>query len=515
MKRAISKFFVYKKICLATVIIAAIAMMATFYFLSQPSKVQKPMNVILVSVDSLRADHMSLYGYDRKTTPNIDAWANDATVFENYFSTSYLTPISEASVHTGKYPFSSGVINFQSRIPTTTPTIASVLKQNGWKTAAFGSSPEFLSFDAGNSLSPSFDIYEMTKTGLENYNGRGVDPVSKSLPWIKQVSKDDAPFFLWLPLGLVHWPYGQDEPNHFSDPNYAGYFENLSKQNVWNAFGFLYKFRTHTFDRNSGMITYDRTLGQKDIDYVTARYDDGIVHADRQINMLFDYLKRSKLDKNTIIILQSEHGEGFGERGYILHYDIHDEQVHTPLIIKAPNLAAGKIKSLISGVDVFPTLLGLLHLPLPPVDGENFVPFLSGSSTLPREEVYITRTSLWERVLSPGRYPQLAGFLQADNEEHFHDTAIRTSRWKLIHRLSRTAMQRWGWLNNFTETPIDYPEYELYDIRRDPLEQSDLYYDQRANPEVKRLLELLDKKEHSWVVSRPENTTVEQIQPYF
>lgn len=104
---------------------------------------------------------------------------------------------------------------------------------------------------------------------------------------------------------------------------------------------------------------------QEDLDYVVGRYDDGIRSTDEMLGGLFTYLEKSGLSKNTVVAIQSEHGEGLGERGYILHYDIYDEQTHTPLIIKIPELNLGRINDLASGVDVMPTLLEILNVQRP------------------------------------------------------------------------------------------------------------------------------------------------------
>lgn len=472
----------------------------------------QPMNIVMISIDSLRPDHMGLYGYKRNTTPNIDEWAKDAVVFKDHFSTSYLTPISEVSVHTGKYPFTTGVINFESGLASSTPTLGEILKNNGWQTAAFGSSAEFADYVAGRSLARGFDSYDHSHAGKDIYNGRGGNPIARSIPWVKDASKKNKPFFLWVTLGSVHWPYGQSEPNHFSSSTYDGYFKTASV-NTWALVDYVYKNQIFGRTERGGKLKPVAPLSQEDFDFLIGRYDDGIVMTDRRVGELLSYLKDSGLDKNTLVIIETEHGEGFNERGYVMHYDIFDEQVHTPLLIKAPNIPSKQVNALTSGVDLLPTILSILHLPETPTDGVSLMPLLSGSSTSVRNEVYLTRTSLWERIMND--YEGLADIAKVDDKEHFADVAIRTNEWKLIHRRAREALKRWGWHNNFANPPIIYTEYELYDLSRDPGETQNIYENSKQEPPIVALqAQLSDWEKGQFAKPQPE-TTIEEIQPYF
>lgn len=484
------------------------------YRIWKPKQIAGPLNVILISIDSLRPDHMGLYGYDRNTTPNIDTWAKDAAVFKNYYSTSFLTPISEVSVHTGKYPFTTGVVNFESELPTSTLTLAEILKKNGWQTAAFGSSAEFTGYLAGFSLSRGFDIYNISKAGTDPFNGRGNNATIPALSWVKNVAQSGKPFFLWLPLGSVHWPYGQTEQHHFSSSTYDGYFRDIS-HDTWNHVDYIYNNQFWGRTVRNEKLRSLFTLPKEDFEYIIGRYDDGIVMTDRRIGLLLDYLKSSGLDEHTVVILESEHGEGFNERGYIMHYDIYDEQVHTPLIIKAPKLKPQQITALTSGVDVLPTLLSILDLPKTETEGVNLLPYLLGKETNTREVVYLTRTSLWERVMASMQYEDMQGFLTADNKEHFADTGIRNTEWKLIHRRARGAMERWGWFNHFKEKPLNFPEYELYNITTDPGETKNIYEEEKTNPSVIYLEERLREWERKQFNLPLPPTTAEELQPYF
>ena len=291
--------------------------------------------------------------------------------------------------------------------------------------------------------------------------------------------------------------------------------------------GFAYRgvlYSTTTPVRSVGSV------GKEDIDYVNGRYDDGLVLTDRIVGELFDYIKKTGLADRTVVILQSEHGETLGERGYIAHYDIYDETVHTPLIIKMPALAGRRIETLTSGVDVLPTVLSLLRIPAPVVDGVDLSPFFTGAtSTQPRREVYLSRTPLWERLFSstfqgraiflPSSMPiestAWAQFVTADNKEHYYDTAIRTEKWKLIHRLARTALLKYSWWGWLTGKPVVLPEYELYDLANDPGETRNIYSAHAHDADIVALRAKLEDWEVKMRGATPGPTPVQEIQPYF
>jgi choline-sulfatase len=191
----------------------------------------QPLNIIVISLDSVRADHLDLFGYSRQTMPALSAWAKDsAFIFTNYFASSYLTPISEVSVQTGESPFTTGVVNFAATARPTVPFLAELLKEHGYDTAAFGSSPEYLINSALNAtFSRGFDTFDpypttipATKPGQSRVNGRTLSkPIDDAVSWLDGRKDSKAPFYLWLPLGSAHAPYFLGKPIHFTAPAYA------------------------------------------------------------------------------------------------------------------------------------------------------------------------------------------------------------------------------------------------------------------------------------------------------
>jgi len=440
-------------------------------------------------------------------------------VFDNYFSTSYLTPVSEVSVQTGKYPITSGVVNFESPLRGDIETLAEVLKTNGWQTGAFGSSLEFQYYPAMRaSFDRGFDVYSINSDLSLPWLGRGTLGVGDALAWTQTQISAGKPFFLWLTVGSAHWPYGEDEPHHFSDPAYAG---PLADANPYqgNSVSILFNKKYGTvfdgsiYDDQQQIVKNDASA---DIAYVRNRYDDGLVMTDRKLAPMLDLLERPDVASRTIVIIESEHGEDFGEHGYIAHYDILDTQTHVPLIVKIPGLSPRRLTELASGVDVMPTLLGALRISAPSsLDGANLLGYMTSTTAAdPNTEIFLTRTPLWERIISPF-VPSLAAFAQADNTEHNYDTGIRTQRWELIHRLSRGPQQKYSWWGLLTGKPVVLPEYELYDLTVDSGETHNVYSIHAKDADIAALRGKLGDWEKKMRMAMPAPSTNALIQPYF
>ncbi len=491
---------------LVALIALAVAISSLGAFLPGP---RGPLNIIVISIDSLRQDHMSLYGYERATTPFIDAWAHDAAVFENYYATSFLTPISEMSVQTGRYPFTNGVVNFGAPLAHGVPTLAEILKGQGYETAAFLSSPEFSSYPSLQSAaSRGFDTFEPATDATDRFHGRGIDVPQKAVDWLRIGRAKDEPFFLWLAIGTAHWPYGQDEPNHFSDPSYAGVMTK-TRFPGWPLYGSIYDGVWY-----GAAGEYAGEVVPEDFAYVRGRYDDGLVKTDRLLETLFAYLRKTGLDRTTVVVLQSEHGESLGERGYVAHYDIHDEEVHVPLIVKAPGVEASRIAAVASGVDIVPTVLDLANAAPVETDGVSLVPALE-SPVSPRTEAYMARIPLWEGVVGSPRIAEQIEGLPTGEVLRQYDTAVRGGPYKLIHRSARAYLRTHSWWSKLTGTPLRYPEYELYDINVDPGETRNLYPVMAEDSRIVALRDNLARWEAQMQTLFPTVSAPASLQPYF
>jgi len=280
----------------------------------------KDKNIILISLDTLRADHLSCYGYHRLTSPNIDKIAAEGTIFLNAASCSNWTLPSHMSMLTGFYPAETGYVPGNAISNTffadEVKTIALYLRAMNYKTAGFhngGYMSEFFGFDKG------FDLYKNTHKDIEHAMGQ-------VLKWLAE-NKENK-FFLFFHTYEVHAPY------------------------------------TNTYFL-SQLPSASASFKERSI----AKYDSDIHNADQQLERLFEWLKKNDLYENTVIIITSDHGEDFdyvmkeGDAG--LHgKSLYDSEVRIPLIIKGGDgfNAGKKITSQVSSVDILPTITGLVEM---------------------------------------------------------------------------------------------------------------------------------------------------------
>ncbi|MEK7134519.1 MAG: sulfatase [Patescibacteria group bacterium] len=459
-------------------------------------------NVILLSVDSLRADHVGVFGYKRDTTPNFDAFSREGALFLNYFSTSFLTPVSEMSVHTGLYPTSHGVTNFETVLPDNKMTVAEYLKSKNYETSAISSSPEFeINPALKKSFSRGFDKYQYY-IDTSNKHRQFFPQEKLSLEFDALAGKK---FFLWLAVGGVHWPYGDGFQNVYADKDYNGLFKNRGLD--WTTFQDIYK----GIDYASG-----KTLYNYDVQYVIDNYDNGVRAFDDFLGQLIDELKRRNLLEKTIVIIESEHGEGLHEHGYFAHYDVLDTQVHVPLLIFIPSVQTGqKILSFAGSVDVFPTLIELLGGVVPDgMQGKSLAPIMNGTEKDgARREVFIERNPLWEEAALEVMFPlKMRGINVVSGQ--YKDIAIRTPEWKYILRLSKERVEEISWWKALTGQPINIPEEEMYNLIDDPMETQNVA---DRYPEERRMLR---KKLEKWYeevsAGSPQKIElIKKIQPYF
>ena len=468
-------------------------------------------NLILLSVDSLRADHMSAYGYERQTTPNFDRLAEKGALFSNYYSTSFLTPVSEMSVHSGMYPSAHGVTNFDTVLSGNIETLAQFVKNNGYYTAAFISSPEF---EGNPALKQSFS------RGFIEYNRMDVDseqniisirefPNSSMISGSIEKLSAKNKFFWWIAVGGVHWPYGASWTNDiYSDRDYQGFFNGIKEEYglSWPVFKDIYK----------GILYPGKTeLTDQDIQYVRDLYDNGVRAFDDFLGVFINELKDRNLLENTIIVIQSEHGEDLHEHGYFAHYDILDTQTHTPLLIIFPGIEQGcVISSLASSVDILPTMLELIEQKsLSQIQGQNLLPYIIGANeNNSNSQVFMERNPLWEETTQVRPKVEEQGINVG--EDRHKDIAIRTPKWKYIWRMSAKQMEKISWWQIASGKKIDFPEAELYDLENDPFETRNVL-DKHPNEAA----DLRKRLEAWWADTSkksPKNVEIKSvIQPYF
>ena len=524
---------IYKKSYLLVLGILLIVIVAIFFIKTNNLSDGKRPNLILISVDSLRADHVSSYGYSRKTTPNIDNLAKEGMLFKNYISQAYLTPISEMAVHTGLYPSSSGVSGFDAVLPKNFFTLAQILKVSGYKTAAFGNSPEFVIYPAlKDNFDRGFDLYDIQLYREKLVNQKNI---------FNFLNKEkDKPFFLWLPLGSAHHKYGKF-PKKFGDLTYKESTNELGTnwfdKVLWIYNNVLYEFK----DENS---TKKANLNNKDIQYIIDRYDDDIFATDKWIGDFLAQLKNTGLDENTIVVVQSEHGEDFGEHGYIWHYDIFDTTLKTPLIIKNPtsNKKNLVIENQVQSIDLLPTILDFLNIAKPhQIEGSSLVLLAEGKKRKNNTDyIFVERTPLWERVmfqfddlikdekvlnqikessnlvkkaLTSYYKDETIDLIQGKPFFDQKDVALRTNNWKLIYRRSKDFQEKYSWWNVLSGSIKKMEDFELYNLKSDPAEQENVIekYPDVAKDLKQKINNFIKKQESKKII--PE--LKKPIQEYF
>lgn len=415
-------------------------------------------NLLLISVDSLRADHVGVLGYKRNTTPNFDSFAKKGILFKNYFPASYLTPISEMSLHSGMYPSGSKMNTFDVAMSDKYTTIAQILKIDGYKTFAGHSSPEFTENPAiKDSFNRGYDNYSLIDPIQVFVDIRKIPPIELFNKLLDRYSSSKNKFFGWITLGNVHWPFGEKAPNVFADPNYNGILKNQTLS--WSTFSNIY----------NGVFYPDKDpFTDLDRKYVIDMYDNGVKNADNFLGDIVAELEKRKLSDNTVIVISSEHGEDLGEHGYFAHYDVFDTQVHTPLLIVYPHAKIMTISSLISSTDVLPTILDVLGIGKPTqIQGKSVLPVICGDEQDDRDTVYIERSPLWEESIIASQLKVLNNIQVGSGNK---DIALRTFKWKYIKRYSKDAMDKFSWWGFITNKKITIPKEELYDIVNDPYE---------------------------------------------
>lgn len=339
-------------------------------------------NVILIGIDTLRADHLGCYGYSRSTSPNIDAFAEEAVLFKNCFSQAPITAPSFMSIFTSRFPAYHGIIDNISPLAggrayiadKRVPALAEVLRDNGYKTAAFtggGNLYPKLGFDRG------FDYY--------SHQARDFIDSDKCIPrdeiyyWLKEFRQKK--FFLFFHTYAVHNPWYTPKYywNRF-DSNYSG---KIRLNKIFTRPEKVRKLKTGP--RKSIYLAYmDLTDpgDSADMEYLKSIYDGAIQYADDFFGNLIFKLHDLNLDQRTIIIFTSDHGEEFGDHGQVGHRQLYNELLHVPLIAKIPGKPAAEINTIARSIDIFPTLLSALGIKINfSIQGVDL--FSSASGSLP------------------------------------------------------------------------------------------------------------------------------------
>lgn len=304
-------------------------------------RVEKP-DVVLIVIDTLRKDHLGCYGYERATSPNIDALADRSIVYDNAFSQAPWTLPSVAALLTSRYPSELGIQGFGKRIPDEEVFLQEILSAHGYATHGIVShdfvGPKW-GFDQG------FDSFQSFATGHRTLSSEAVTEAA-----LEKIDRaDDAPTFLFVHYFDPHFFYVEHEAYRFSgSPPDA--------ESEW-WFGPWRKLRTQA---NKGQLSEEKR------DYLVDRYDSEIAFTDEHIGRLLDRLETTGRLQDSIVILTADHGEEFLDHGGLSHTTtVFNELINVPLIVKFPGSDEVRRSSrYVAHVDLLPTLLDYIGIPL-------------------------------------------------------------------------------------------------------------------------------------------------------
>jgi arylsulfatase A-like enzyme/Tfp pilus assembly protein PilF len=354
------------------------------FLLASPAGAASRPNVVLITLDTTRADRMGFLGSNKGLTPNLDAVAKQGVVFTRAYSHVPLTTASHATLLAGTYPQFNHVNDFGVPLASSLPYLPDILKQSGYQTGAFVGS---VILDPLGGMSPGFDRgfdtydagFRLRPRGADRYKTierRADVVVSRALAWLAKHKA--GPFFLWVHLYDAHDPYDPPEP---------------------------YKTR-----------------------YKSAPYDGEIAYTDAAVGKLLSTLRVGGLYQNTLIAVAADHGEAFGEHGERTHgIFLYDETIHVPLLFKLPSsaFAASRIEARVGLIDVMPTILKEIGLPVPAdVQGDSLLQIIKTKSVSDRpayaETDYPRRAFGWSslRTLRSGKYL----YVQAPEKELYDQT---------------------------------------------------------------------------------------------
>jgi len=369
-------------------------------------------NIILVTFDALSARDMSVYGYDRPTTPFISRWAKTASVFTRAYAGSNITTPTTASLMTGKRVWTHRTFQVETAstpLKSNIENIALILKNYGYYNMAF------ISNDSANvkllGISESYDIAEPAIKLTRPYGFRYIDALLyrlfygkiKLYDWIfrgdfifskvrdilsrdfsvtqnppeivfnrflQHVKPEHAPFFAWIHLVPPHAPYLPPEP-------YMGMYDSSP---LLRGFDSQYRFR------GGGPKEY-ADAQQPMVDILKARYDEFITYSDKQFEEFMDRLNQRGLLENTVVVFSSDHGESF-DHNFMGHNGpyLFESLTHIPLIIREAGRGEGRIiEELTEQIDIPATVLDLVNIPVPSwMEGRSLVPLMRGQSLPPK-----------------------------------------------------------------------------------------------------------------------------------
>ena len=417
----------------------------------QEIKLEAP-NIVFINIDSLRADHMGVYGYNKNTTPFLDSLFKKGVIFKNAIAPAPFTFQDDAAIFSGIYPSQNNITDWVKIINKKIDLLPKILSYYGYNTAAFVSPSLYESFE----MNKSFDDYIMNPE-------KNIDEVKFSLS--NKLKQTESPFFVFWHIYDVHLPY-YSASEEFYPKEYKGSLLPISKyfakqnelmmptQKLWSN-----QTKDGLCDNfSNSLLTCERyvKITPEDKEYIIASYDTGVKYVDKQLYYFFDSIKNEPFFENTLFIISAEHGEDLGDHKLFFHGDIYNVNIHVPLVFIHPKLKPLEIKGAVSTVDIMPTIFSLMGIPKnEKAEGEDLSPLFNGENYK-------------ERPIFSERAP-------------FNEYSAIMGNWKYIMRdpLKLDPEEYNNKITPFMLTVLksdckESVKDELYDLSNDPYEQNNL-----------------------------------------
>jgi len=408
-------------------ILAALVVSVTFFAAPGCSPVRgNRANILLVTFETTRADHLSAYGYPRDTSPSFDRAASQGVLFEHHSTVSPRTNPSLAALFTSTYPHENGVRNLLLPLEPENRTLAEVLRAAGYATGAVQTHPRLVK---ASGLAQGFGDYDDDVAAHRLAD----QACAKAADWMRDASRGSRPWFLWIHLMDPHWTYEPPEPWRrryvADDPRTTVVYEELRARRL-----------------TIGPIIFQNTMPRDEVASYVGLYDAELRFTDDALGGLLRSLRELGLEGETLVVVTADHGESLGEHHYFFeHGDLGSEpEVHIPLLFRWPGtLPEGRrVASTVRSIDVAPTILDLAGLPAEPAfRGQTLRGYLDGTEAADRACFGETDMSFHEENFAR-EIPGVAG----------KSRWLRKGRFKLI----------------FVPHLAEPSEWRLFDLASDP-----------------------------------------------
>ena len=392
------------------------------------------MNVIFISMDTLRADHLGCLGHERNLTPNLDRIASEGALFTNAFASDIPTQPSHTAIFTGQFGVNTGIVSHfhpPARLDADISWLPSIFQKSAYATGA---------------VDHLFAMKDWFMRGYTDYMpppGRSRSPgsviVDIGTQWLDEHHKEE--FFLFLHFWDAHIPYVPPQP----------YKQLYTKGSVLRRDPLV---EEQLLSRPTYPLFAENLYNHLDIipnvEYIADLYDAEVAYLDYEIGRLFDYLRRVGVLDKTMVVLFGDHGENMTEHdAWFDHAGLYDSVVHVPVLIWAPGVVpASEVTSLVSTVDIKPTVLDFLGMPeVSGLDGRSLRSLTEGSVESHRDAVFLSectwqakrglRTADWKyiRCIDPGMYPRDGVELYDVHADHREQTNLATERPDVVAQL--------------------------------------------------------------------------------